>query len=154
MNAILDDASKETFLNENVANTLRIQDVPETSQSMPAKVEIESVNQVTGSYKVEDWSETKKLWPHLLQCEFPKSAPDDLVDLLVGVNNAELHYSKVDVHGPLGGPTARPGPLGWTCIGQTGKSVGERQISSCIPSSQKALTSTKQLKVAVMSIAH
>ena len=83
---------------------------------MPEKVEIDSVNQVTGSYKVEDWSETKKQWPHLLQCEFPKPATDDLADLLIGVDNAELLYSKVDVHGPPGSPTARLGQLGWTGI--------------------------------------
>ena len=112
----------------------------ETFQSMPARIEIESVNgdfgkvievktcphQVTGAYKVEDWNETKKQWPHLLQCEFPKSARDGLVDLLIGVDNADLHYSKVDVHGPPNSPTARLGPLGWTCIGPTGKQDSKR----------------------------
>ena len=39
-------------------------------------------------------------WPHLLQLEFPRPAQNGLVDLLIGVDNADLHYSKVDVHGP------------------------------------------------------
>jgi hypothetical protein len=39
------------------------------------------------------------------------------VDLLIGVYNAELHYSRADIHGQAGGPIARLGPLGWTCIG-------------------------------------
>ena len=112
----------------------------ETFQSMPARIEIESVNgdfgkvievktcphPVTGAYKVEDWNETKKQWPYLLQCEFPKTARDGLVDLLIGVDNADLHYSKVDVHGPPNSPTARLGPLGWTCIGPTGKQDSKR----------------------------
>ena len=48
------------------------------------------------------------------------------MDLLIGLDNAELHYSKVNVHGPPGNPTTRLGPLGWTCIGQTGRSVEKR----------------------------
>lgn len=56
MNAILDDASNETFLNEAVANLLGIQEVfqtvlvqvlnnsVKTFQSMPARIEIDSVN--------------------------------------------------------------------------------------------------------------
>ena len=56
INAILDDASNETFLNEEVAGVLGLQepfqkvqvhvlnDTVETFQSMPLKIEIESVN--------------------------------------------------------------------------------------------------------------
>ena len=56
VNATLDNASNETFINENVANILGIRETfqtgqvhvlnntIETFQSMPAKVEIESVN--------------------------------------------------------------------------------------------------------------
>lgn len=39
------------------------------------------------------------------------------MDLLIGVDNAELHYSRADVRGKEGGPVACLGPLGWTCIG-------------------------------------
>ena len=39
------------------------------------------------------------------------------MDLLIGVDNAELHYSRSDVCGKEGGPVACLGPLGWTCIG-------------------------------------
>ena len=72
---------------------------------------------VTGTYKVEDWSESKQNWKHLKNCEFAKPAKDGLVDLLIGVDNAELHYSRADIRGQAGGPIARLGPLGWTCIG-------------------------------------
>lgn len=37
--------------------------------------------------------------------------------MLIGVDNAELHYSRADVRGGEGDPVARLGPLGWTCIG-------------------------------------
>ena len=33
------------------------------------------------------------------------------------MDNAELQYSRADVRGEEGGPVARLGPLGWTCIG-------------------------------------
>jgi hypothetical protein len=117
VNAILDDASANLlgiqeafqFVQAHVLNNS-----VDTFQSMPAKIEIECVNgvfgkvievktcphQVTGTHKVEDWNETKMQWPHLLQCEFPRPAQNGLVDLLIGVDNADLHYSKVDVHEP------------------------------------------------------
>ena len=37
--------------------------------------------------------------------------------MLIGVDNADLHYSGADVRGEEGEPVARLGPLGWTCIG-------------------------------------
>lgn len=146
VNAIMDDASNETFLHEDVASQLGITGVfqkvqvhvlnskVETFQSMPIKVDIESVagdfrktievktcpDRVTGTYKVEDWGKKKEQWPHLNRCDFPKPAMNSQVDLLIGVDNADLHYSMADVRGPNGGPIARLGPLGWTCIGRSG----------------------------------
>ena len=46
-----------------------------------------------------------------------KAASNGLVDLLVGIDNAELHYSHFDFRGKTGGPIARLGPLRWSCIG-------------------------------------
>lgn len=154
VNAILDDGSNETFLNEEVAGILglkeRYQTVTvnvlnnevETFQSMPLDVTIESLDgdfskdikvktcpqRVTGNYKVENWKQSQDKWAHLKQCDFPKPAQDGLVDLLIGVDNAELHYSRADVRGKEGGPIARLGPLGWTCIGspEGGQSTGTR----------------------------
>ena len=40
------------------------------------------------------------------------------MDLLIGVDNADLHYSFVDVRGQAGEPVARLGLLGWTCVGR------------------------------------
>lgn len=39
------------------------------------------------------------------------------MDLLIGVENADLHYSFFLVRCQMGEPVARLGPLGWTCIG-------------------------------------
>ena len=150
VNAILDDASNETFLNEQVAGVLGLHEPyktvkvhvlnneVETFQSMPVEVMIESVNgqyrkeigvktcpqNVTGSYKVEDWSKNKTNWPHLHSCDFATPAKEGLVDLLIGVDNADLLYSRADVRGEPGSPIARLGPLGWSCIGATEKQQG------------------------------
>ena len=143
INAILDDASNETFLNEEVAGALGIQepyekvkvhvlnDSVETFESMPVAVQIESVDgqfrkeirvrtcprNVTGNYQVKDWSAYQSRWPHLSPCCFPKPARDGTVDMLIGVDNADLHLSMVDLPAEYGGPVARRGPLGWTCVG-------------------------------------
>ena len=140
---MLDDGSNETFLNEEAAGVLglkeRYQTVTvnvlnnevETFQSMPLNVSIESLDgefsedikvktcpkRVTGNYKVENWKQSKNRWTHLTKCDFAEPAQDGLVDLLIGVDNAELHYSRADVRGEEGDPIARLGPLRWTCIG-------------------------------------
>ena len=143
VNAILDDASNQTFLNEEVAGALGLKEsyqtvkvhvlnnYVETFQTMPLKVETESVNvqftkeievktclrNVTGNYQVKNWNVNKGKWRHLAQCDFASPAKDGLIDLLIGVDNADLHYSFVDVRGKVGELVACLGPLGWTCIG-------------------------------------
>ena len=67
---------------------------------------------VTGSYKMEDWRESKKSWKHLKECDFTEPAGDRYVDLSIGVDNPELHFSQVDIRGEAGGPVARLGESG------------------------------------------
>ena len=134
--------SNEIFLNE-VAGVLGLREPfttvkvhvlnneVETFQSMPVKLTIESVDgqfakeinvkmcpkKVTGNYTMEDWSQSKDAWEHLKNCEFAKPTKNGFVDLLFGIDNADLHYSRADIRGASGGHIARLGPLGWTCIG-------------------------------------
>ena len=98
---------------------------------MPLDVTIESLDgefskdikvktcpkRVTGNYRVENWKQSKDRWSHLKDCDFAEPAQEGFVDLLIGVDNADLHYSRADVRGEEGDPVARLGPLGWTCIG-------------------------------------
>ena len=72
---------------------------------------------VTGIYHIENWGASRDKWPHLAQSDFASPAKDGLVDMLIGVDNADLHYSFVDVRGKVSEPVARLGPPGWTCIG-------------------------------------
>ena len=143
VNAILDDASNESFLNEEVAGALGLKESYETVkghvlnnsletfQPMPLKIEIESVNgqftkeievktcprTVTNNYQVENWGASRDKWPHLAQYDFASPAKNGLVDLLIGVDDADLHNSFVQIRGKVGEPVARLGSLGWTCIG-------------------------------------
>ena len=42
-----------------------------------------------------NWNDHQNKWLHLTQCSFPRQANNGFVDLLIGIDNAELHYSHV-----------------------------------------------------------
>ena len=65
-----------------------------------------------------DWTTCAKEWPHLRNIEFYKLGPRPTVDMLIGLDCADLHFSLQDVRGEPGRPIARITPLGWTCVGQ------------------------------------
>ena len=54
---------------------------------------------------------------HLEGVNFPNLGPRPIIDMLIGVDYAELHFSIIDVRGRPAEPVARLTPLGWTCIG-------------------------------------
>jgi len=66
---------------------------------------------------VVDWNSCAKEWPHLKGLQFPKMDPRPIVDVLIGLNCADLQYSYRDTRGTLGQPITRLTPLGWTCVG-------------------------------------
>lgn len=43
-----------------------------------------------------------------------------MVDVLIGIDCADLHYALEEIRGRPGEPVARLTPLGWTCIGNPG----------------------------------
>ena len=49
-----------------------------------------------------------------------------IVDILIGINCLDLHYSYKDIQGFPGDPIARCTPLGWTCIGSPDVKIGNR----------------------------
>ncbi len=49
------------------------------------------------------------------EIQFPDPGNRPIMDLLIGVDYAELHYSFKDVRGQPGEPVARLTPLEWTC---------------------------------------
>ena len=66
---------------------------------------------------VVDWNSCAKEWSHLKGLPFPKMGPRPIVDILIGLDCADLHYSYRDIRGKPGQPIARLTPLGWTCVG-------------------------------------
>ena len=142
VNALLDDASTKTYLNTDVASELglkgKLQRINvnvlnsqvETFETSPVELLIESLDgnttlkvtalttsRVTRNMKVIDWVECAGRWPHLKNIEFQKLGPRPIVDVLIGLDCSDLHFSFRDVRGEPGQPVARLTPPGWTCIG-------------------------------------
>ena len=58
-----------------------------------------------------------KKWEHLKGIAFPQPVQPNKVDLLIGLDCADIHCSLRDVTGEAGSPIARLTPFGWTCVG-------------------------------------
>ena len=141
INALLDDASSKSYLNSDVAYRLGLSGHPETVNvsvvnggtekidSMSVDVRLQSVDgaidhfimvntadSVTGDVQVVDWSNEAGKWPHLKDIPFPKLADSGHIDMLIGLDHPDLHFSMCDIRGKRENPSARNTPLGWTCV--------------------------------------
>ena len=150
VNALLDDASTQTYVNEDVAAELGLNGTLETIkvhvlngdfksfQTMRVKFGLESVNgdvdirvlkaltakKVTGNMKFIQWSQNAHKWPQLKHIHFSGTGLRPIVDLLIGIDYLDLHCSYKEVRGQEGEPIARRTPLGWTCVGRPeGKNI-------------------------------
>ena len=145
VNALLDDASTKTYVNADVAAELGLQDKTEkvtvnvlngqveTFETRPVDIELESVagdvklgvtactaTRVTGTMSAFDWSQYTQRWSHLRHINFPRIAKRPVVDVLIGLDCADLHCAIPEVRGRPGEPIARLMSLGWTCVGNPG----------------------------------
>ena len=142
VNALLDDGSSGTYLNRNNAGELDLKGRPhkltvnvlnDNQEKLAASVvefmisssdgkvsklaSAYTAEGVTGSMQVVDWSKHKHKWKPMKGINFPHVGPGPIVDLLFGVDHADVLYSLNDVTGKAGEPIARLTSLGWTCIG-------------------------------------
>ena len=141
MNPLLDDASTRSFINNDVTAEVGLEGKPEklavqvldnnhtTMESSAVDVVVESMNgkihhinayttsRVTGNMKVINWNEHKQHWPLLKKIQFSQTGPRPIVDIFIGVDQADLHCSLRDIRGEPEEPIARLTLLGWTCIG-------------------------------------
>ena len=142
VNALLDDASSRSYINSDIAAQLGLEGIPQrltvqvlnnnqaTLDSSTVDFVIESIDgtisrqmsayttkRVTGNLNVVNWNKHKGKWSHLKEIHFPQSGPRVIVDILIGVDQSDLHCSLQDIGGGSGEPIARLTPLGWTCIG-------------------------------------
>ena len=74
---------------------------------------------------VIEWNKYRNQWDHLRNIDFPTAAPRPIVDMLLGLDCADLIYAIQEVRGKPGEPIARLTPLGWTCIGSIGSEYPE-----------------------------
>lgn len=88
-----------------------------------------TTERVTGNMQVLNWNLYKTKWKHLECIKFPQVGPRPIVDLLIGVDQADLLYSLEDVRGRPGEPIARLTPLGWTCIGNPELQASQAQTN-------------------------
>ncbi|XP_065190905.1 uncharacterized protein LOC135821835 [Sycon ciliatum] len=141
VNALLDDGSTQSYVNTEVADQLNLQGpmkrvsistlngAVESFESMPVDLLVESVDgkfispfsaittsHVTGTLKPYDWTVESSQYHHLLDIPFEQPATRQ-IDMLIGLDHAELHYSLEEVRGDQGEPVARRTALGWTCVG-------------------------------------
>ena len=151
VNARLDDASTKTYINADIAAELGLSGQVEsvnvnvlngnikTFETMPVTFELQSVNgritqqvsaftaeRVTGDMKVIQWSKHSAKYEHLKALDFPEPGQRTIVDLLIGIDYPDLHYSYHDIKGQPGEPVARLTPLGWTCVGNPNQNCENR----------------------------
>ncbi|XP_065941558.1 uncharacterized protein [Magallana gigas] len=143
VNALLDDASTRTYINADVAAELGLHgklqritvgvlnDKTESFETMPVEFQIESddgrtktkvealtADKVTGDMCVINWRKYQHKWDHLRGLEFPGVGKHSMVDILIGMDQSELHYAYQEIRGRPDEPVARLTPLGWTCVGK------------------------------------
>ena len=144
VNALLDDGSTRTYVNEDVEDCLGLEgesvslnvrllnDTTAQLRSRSVKFELESCHgrvkkevaaqpakRVTGNMRAINWVVEKKKWSHLKGIRFPSLGrhPICIIDMLIGLDLSDLHCSLKEVKGNPGEPIARLTPLGWTSIG-------------------------------------
>ena len=86
-----------------------------------------TADKVTGNLKAVNWTEYKDKWDHLKQIQFPKLSSRPIIDLLIGTDYSDLHYSLRDIKVQPGEPIVRLTPLGWTSISSPDESDSDGQ---------------------------
>jgi len=119
VNALLDDGNSRSYVNADVAAELGLvgksqriairvlNGKHEEFDTMLVAVQLNSIdgsikktlnvlttNKVTGRMKTIDWTKHCHRWNHLKHIPFPKVGHCPLVDLLIGIDYADLHSSK------------------------------------------------------------
>ena len=73
-----------------------------------------TANKVTVNIRVVNWQKQKDRWSHLKDIKFLRVGPKPIIDILIEIDYADLHFSCQDIRGKTGEPMARLTSLGWT----------------------------------------
>ena len=87
-----------------------------------------TTNRVTGNVQPINWKQHARKWEHLTGIQFPNLGQRPTVDVLIGLDYSDLHYSYRDIRGNPGEPIARLTPLSWTCIGNPNDDKNKHSI--------------------------
>ena len=88
------------------------------TRSKKTRVSTYTATNITSDLEAVDWTRYKRKFSHLAHIPFPRPAKKT-VDLIIGLDCAELHHVIKEIPGNIGEPIARLTPLGWTCVGST-----------------------------------
>ena len=88
-------------------------------ETMPVEIDLQSIDgktrarisaftatRVTGNMRPVNWKGQLRMWKHLQGVDFPNLGPQPVIDVLTGIDYAELHFSIRDVRGQPGEPVA------------------------------------------------
>ena len=142
VNALLDDGSIKTYVNSDIAAELNLKGTlervnigvlngrSESLETTPVEFALESIHskvdmkihaftadRVTRNMKAINWRSFANKWNHLKGIAFPIIGARPIIDILIGIDYADLHCSIQERKGKSGEPIARLTPLGWTCVG-------------------------------------
>ena len=142
INALLDDGSTSTYVNNHIVDHLQITGTRQTVNmevmngntttitTMPVDLQIESLDgqckqsicaytpdHVFGKMEEIKWTDYSHNLSHMENIPFPKIEGPIHVAILIGVDNAHLIHSIREVVGEPGQPIARLTPLVWTAVG-------------------------------------
>ncbi|KAK3102963.1 hypothetical protein FSP39_015321 [Pinctada imbricata] len=99
-------------------------DLESTDGKTRSRISAFTTNRVTGNMCAINWNKHKEQWSHLSDIKFPIQGKCPNVDMLLGIDFADLHYSIRDIRRKSNEPIARLTPLGWTCIGSPNIMMG------------------------------
>ena len=122
INALLDDGSTRSYVNEDVAECLGLEgepvslcvrllnDTTANLRSRSVQVNLESYDghvrktttaqttkRVTGNMRAINWALEKKRWPYLRGINFPSLGTRPIIDMLIGLDLFDLHCSIKEV---------------------------------------------------------
>ncbi|KAK2558628.1 hypothetical protein P5673_018821 [Acropora cervicornis] len=142
INALLDDGSTRSYINEDVADRLGLEGEPvslnvqllnDTTAGLKSRsvqfdlescdggvkkaVTAQTTKCVTGNMHAINWVAEKNRWPHLSAVHFQPLGRRPIINMLIGLDLSDLHCSLKEIKGCPGEPIARLTPLGWTSIG-------------------------------------
>ena len=126
LNALLDDTSTKSYINGDVAAELGLEGTmqkitvnvlnggEDSFQTIPVEFDLQGVDgrsnvtfsaftatRITGNMRPVKWKMQAAKWEHLQGINFPDLGPRPVVDMLIGIDYAELHHSIKDICGHL-----------------------------------------------------